>query len=326
VPTKVSPEKSLGGKKGLQQLDQYAEENGISLYPDVSLLKLFAQNSWTYRPAKAAVRSLNRTPSAIYPYDPALGMFDQTAEPYHLLDPQVVPTVVDRFIDDYGKLSLSGLSLADLGDTLYGNYRKGSQIDRTQTAQVIVDQTQKMAEALPSTDFMVNGGNAYLFPYADHIVNAPMSDSGFNLTDESVPFYQLVLHGYVDYAGAPFNLEQNTDIREYVLKNIEYGANLHFSWIFEDNALVKETDFNHLYSVHYKTWLDDAVAAYHEVNEVLRDVGSAEMRKHEVLMHDVRKVEYEGGKTIIVNYNDYDVQVDGVTIKARDYYVGGEGA
>jgi len=326
LPTKLTPEKLLGGKKGLQQLENYTEENGIRLYPDVSLLKLFSQSSLTYSPAKAAVRNLNRTPAAIHPFDPALGTRDQAAEPYHLLAPQVVPTVVDRFLNDYSKLSLSGLSLEDLGDTLYGNYRKGSQVDRTQAVRVVVNQAQKIDEKLSSTDLMVNGGNAYLFPYAEHIVNAPMSDSGFNITDEAVPFYQMILHGYAHYSGAPFNLKQDSDIRDYVLKNIEYGSNLHFTWIFGDNSLVKETEYNDLYSVHYKTWLEEAVAAYHEVNDALKGVMGLNMTKHEVLAFNVRMTQYEDGTKIIVNYNSYDVQVEGVTIKARDYYVGGVGA
>lgn len=323
LPTKVTPEKSLGGKKGLQQLEQYAVANGISIYPNVSLLKLYPQSSLTYSPAKAAVRNLNRTPSAIHPYDPALGTLDQAGEPYHLLAPQVVPSVIDRFLDDYSKLSLSGLGLEDLGDTLYGNYRKGSQVDRTQAVRVVVEQAQKIDEALPGVGLMVNGGNAYLFPYADHIVNVPMSDSGFNITDEAVPFYQMLLHGYTNYAGASFNLHQSSDIREYVLKSIEYGSNLHFTWIFEDNSLVKETDYNYLYSVNYKTWLEDAAAAYHEVNDVLKHVAGKNMMQHEILAHNVRKMEYEDGTSIIVNYNSYDVQIDGTAIKARNYYVGG---
>src|SRR5690606_18276839 len=50
LPTKVKPEKSLGGKKGLQQLEQYAQTQGISIYPDVSFLKLHPQSSLTYSP------------------------------------------------------------------------------------------------------------------------------------------------------------------------------------------------------------------------------------------------------------------------------------
>lgn len=80
---------------------------------------------------------------------------------------------------------------------------------------------------------MVSGGNAYLFPYARHIVQAPMSDSGFHITDESVPFYQIVLHGYVDYAGMPYNLAQEVELREYVLQCLEYGSNVYFTWIYQ---------------------------------------------------------------------------------------------
>lgn len=92
------------------------------------------------------------------------------------------------------------------------------------------------------------------------------------------------------------------------------------------NSLVKDTSYNHLNSVHYKTWIEEAAAAYLEVNEVLRDVSDSRIVSHEILAHDVRRTEYDGGKVVMVNYNPYDVTIEGITIKARDYYVGGEGA
>ena len=68
-----------------------------------------------------------------------------------------------------------------------------------ETAKLIVtDQLQKLHEAYPDT--MVSGANAYSWAYASHVIDAPTSSSGFGLADAKV-LYQMVIHGYLDYAG-----------------------------------------------------------------------------------------------------------------------------
>ena len=59
---------------------------------------------------------------------------------------------------------------------------------------------------------LITGGNAYALPYADQIVNVPMESSHFNIVDETVPFYQMVIHGSIDYAGSPINLHDEQDM------------------------------------------------------------------------------------------------------------------
>ncbi|WP_339222138.1 DUF5696 domain-containing protein [Paenibacillus sp. FSL W7-1332] len=326
VPTQVSPEKVLGGKRGLRELNDFSQENGVALYPHVSMTALYPFHSLTYTPTKAAVRHLNRNVAGLYPYDPATGDYDREGDPQYMLAPQLLPGMMNRLLQSYSPYELKGISLGGLGDKLYSNFRRGQFIDRTQTETIFAEQTSEIRTRLPEAELMVSGGNAYLFPYARHIVQAPMSDSGFHITDESVPFYQIVLHGYVDYAGMPYNLAQEVELREYVLQCLEYGSNVYFTWIYQKNSLVKDTSYNHLNSVHYKTWIEEAAAAYLEVNEVLRDVSDSRIVSHEILAHDVRRTEYDGGKVVMVNYNPYDVTIEGITIKARDYYVGGEGA
>ena len=53
---------------------------------------------------------------------------------------------------------------------------------------------------------MVSGGNSYSLPYADDIINAPDTQSDFYIIDAQVPFYQMIIHGYINYTGASLNL------------------------------------------------------------------------------------------------------------------------
>ena len=59
----------------------------------------------------------------------------------------------------------------------------------------------------------------------------------------------------MDYAGECLNMSD--DYNTTFLKSIESGAGLHFKWIYEDNSILKETDYDDMYSVNYEYWLDD---------------------------------------------------------------------
>ncbi|TLS50872.1 hypothetical protein FE782_17645 [Paenibacillus antri] len=326
VPTDVAPDRALGGRKGLLELIAYGRNEGVELYPDVAFAKLYPQRSLTYSPAKAGVRHLNRRTADLYPLDPALGRASPEAAPTYLLTPGAVPGVADRFLDSYEAYGVPGLSVRDLGELLYSDFRVDRHVDRAQSEAISTAQLGKLKDALPGSGaLMVDGGNAYAFAAADHIVNAPMGGSGFNMTDESVPFYHIVLRGYVDYAGAPMNLTGGADVTEAKLRSLEYGANAYFKWIFESNDQVKDTAYNGLYSVHYRTWLDRAAEVYRELNEALGDVADERIVDHRMVRPGVYRTEYEGGKAIYVNYTAEAVQVDGIAVGARDYAAGGEG-
>ena len=45
----------------------------------------------------------------------------------------------------------------------------------------------------------VTGGSSYVLPYASRLSDIPDKDSRYFVNDESVPFFQMVVHGYIDY-------------------------------------------------------------------------------------------------------------------------------
>ena len=171
---------------------------------------------------------------------------------------------------------------------------------------------------------MADGGNAYALPYLTDLTNAPLSNSGYKLEDESVPFYQMVIRGFIDYTGTPYNLSTYTSRKQYVLKCLEYGSNVYFKWIYGPNYLVKDTEYDYMYSVNVEQWIDQAKDIYHEVNGVLKKVHNKRISNHEKVSEGVYKTTYENGVYVIVNYNRSEVTLDdGMTIEAEGYRTGG---
>ncbi|WP_160308952.1 DUF5696 domain-containing protein [Paenibacillus sp. DMB20] len=237
------------------------------------------------------------------------------------MSPVRLPAVIDGFVADAKPLGIRGLSLRDLGDVLYSDFDDQKPVNREQSRIIAEWQFAELAEAFP--DLMVSGGNAYSLPYAKTIVNAPASANGFNIEDETVPFYQLVLHGYADIAGKPFNQADDQFSRANILKAIETGTNVYYRWTAKLPPELSSSEGRLFYANHYADWFDEAVKAFEEVNEVLRPVRHLTIDKHERLAEGVYRTVYEDGTAIIVNYNDKPVTMKDITVEAESYWIGG---
>ena len=321
LPNSVSVDKKLGGAKGLNELKAYAGGNGVSLFPDAAFLEVAPQADG-FKRSKQASRFITGKLAQIYPYRASDFRQDNDEEPGYVLSPKSLPKVVEGFMSDYAKLGLSGLSLRDLGGKLNSDFNRSEVIDREEAKEIAIGQLKALSGS--AEELLIEGGNGYAVPYARHIVNAPMSSSGFNITDESVPFFQLVYHGYAQYAGGAWNMAGDQNSKISFLKALETGSALHYIWFYADSSAIKMTDFDYLYSADYRRWIEEAALSYGELNAALHDVQSQTIADHRMLAEGVYQTTFEEGKTIIVNYNDFAANVNGVTVGAMDYWVGGE--
>ena len=321
-PHKVSVERSLGGRSGLAELAAVLEAQGGRLYPDAAFQHVY-HNTLGFSPPRDASRFVTREVALRYPYNPSFNVMDMRLGEYYLLSPVALPRLVDGFADGYGKLGLDGAALRDLGDLLHSDGRRKRVVYREEAKHVVAAQLGKLADAFPQ--LMLTGGNAYALPYARQLIDAPMETSGFNIADEQVPFFQMVIHGYIDYAGGAVNVGDEQNVRTQTLRMLELGAAPRFVWMNEPSSALKSTKFHHLYSAHYRDWLDEAVAMYSEVNAALADVRTERIIEHIIHRSGVKETKYENGKSIIVNYSSEPVTVNGVRVEASDYAVVGGG-
>ena len=181
---------------------------------------------------------------------------------------------------------------------------------------------EKLAEG-SGGNLLGSNANVYAWKHLSDVKDVPLDSNRTQLIDEVVPFYEMVLHGYRDYTGEPVNL--SSDVNTMILKSIEAGAGISFEWIYGDNSLLKNTEFDSLYSVNFQDWKETAIRSWFRVNEALGDLRSFRIIGHEKPEAGVSCTVYEDGTRIIVNYNKYEVQYEGNTVKAQDFLVIKEG-
>lgn len=326
VVDKVKVPLKLGGKSGLEDLSQKVAENGGSFYADTAFQKV------TYISSRYS--STNET-SRYYGtgYVVELGLVNPAnmrktsglgyaENHYFLVSPKFLVRYVDKFSRKAARLDIDGISLRDLGNEVHSDKRRTNVIDREMALDVVDGQLQKISETT-GKKILLNDANDYAFSYADDIINAPLTDNDYYIVDERIPFYEMLIHGCIDYSGTVINLSDTYDRADVTLSLIENGASPHFMFSAEDASEIKYTGLNRFYATTYSNWKEDAISIYQEVNEALKPVSGAIMKDHEILSENVRAVTYDNGVVIYVNTGTEDETVNGITVPARSYIRGG---
>lgn len=325
VANRVYPIWKLGGRSGLESLNDTVEANGGDFYADVAFQEVsfisrryqYSFETSRYYGAGYVAYFGQVNPSSLRQTS-SLGYQENM---YNILSPRFLPRYVGYFANKMQGYNVEGISLRDLGDTLASDRRRTAVINREEALDVVISQF----EVLEGTgkNIMVDGGNGYSLAYADDIINAPIQDNNYYIIDQDIPFYEMVIHGYIDYCGTQLNADSTADYQKDILSLIEYGAAPHYIFTHENATEMKYTALNRYYSTTYDNWKEEAEVTYNQVNEALSQVSGALMIGHEEPADGVRKVTYDNGVIIYVNYNNSDVTVDGITVPAKDYEIGG---
>jgi len=278
-PAKLKWVKNLGGEKGLQKLLNYADKSDFNVYPEFDLAYVKTTDWFDgVSDKRDLVKSIDDRYMSKKEYDAAM----QTFESDFAL--AVSPSVYSYFLGKINKevkglKNMDSISVSTLGTELNSDFDEDDPYNREDSKAFTVEALQSLSKKY---NVMVDGGNAYTLQYADHLINVPTESSNFLRASASVPFYAMVLHGYVNYTGSAINMEG--DLQYAILKSIENGASLYFTLCYDNTSSLKGSDeYNRYYSVSYEDWKDELVAYYTEVNEALGDLQTTAIVDHRLV-------------------------------------------
>ena len=301
VPTKIKWEKSVGGKKDMIELLEKAQainegEGNLTLYPEFELL--YVLNTAAFDGVRFK-RDIIRTIDNRYASQKEYSATYQTWISYYRL--ALSPAYIDNFYtkmlkayDPYLEYGAMGISLSTMGTDLNSDFDEDEPYNREDNKGFIKEALNAISSKEGMAGIMTDGGNAYTYQYIDHMLNVALDSSRFMKSSNAIPFVGMVLHGYVQFAGSPLNMEG--DINYAMLKSIENGASLYFVLSYRNTSYLKEfEDLSQYYSVNYAIWKEDVVKYYNELNSVMKDVQTSLIINHEFMsgtrVMDVSEIE-----------------------------------
>lgn len=294
----------LGGTDKLSELYEYVSSQKMSLFLDINLLSSASGFSGS------SATSIQKRTASFAPENALVKFMDEAVGERQLRSLKKLKNIVASVLSDTRYYTFSGYCLNDAGSVLYSDFSSDGML-RDEAAEAI---NSAIAPLSTGHSVMAVRGNFYMLKNVDSVINIPLgtsvAQSGAYL---AVPFVQLVLHGITDYAGEPINTGIN--LRETLLKNIEYGACPHFEWNYESVINRTEND-----SFYYDNTINAAAEFYTEANEALNDLRDARITDHYEVEDGIFCTEYDTGARIYVNYTNTDFSILGVVIEARNFF------
>lgn len=308
----------LGSSKDLKKMINSAKEQGVNVYLDgITNYEYDSDLTDGFFSYTDAARFVSKERAELYEYSVVTYGVRETQDSHYLLKGNLIYQMAQNLADSAAKYQ-AGVSFADYGYELSSDFYKKAPLSRH---QAMLQQSEQLKDIKDSgTNIMINYGNDYAAVYADMITNMDLNGSEYTIIDKYIPFYQIALHGYVNYTGEPLNLTQN--VEDELLKSAEYGAGLSFTFMKETAFTLQNTLYTQYFGADYDAWHDKAVEIYTRYNEAMGHTFNQKMADHEFITNTLTCTTYEDGTKVYVNYSYSDTATPtGEKVPARDYAV-----
>lgn len=286
MPYNLKWEKAVSKDTSMQELLDYAaklESGNLGIFPDFDFSYVNETGMFDgLSLRKHVVKTIDDRYSSKREYSPTMQKY---VGYYQLaISPAYLSHFYEKFMKKYHKLdNVTGISVGTLGTALNSDFDDDEPYNREDSRTFVKRALEYIAgSGDQALDVMVDGGNVYTWKYVRHILNAPLDSSRYIRSSYSVPFLGVVLHGYMNFAGTPLNMEG--DVEYAKLKAIENGASPYFILSYKNTEILKDYyQLSHYYSIRYDIWQEDVVELYNELNSVLKDVQSKPIVAHSFL-------------------------------------------
>ncbi len=303
-PQRLKINKSVGGKDGYKALLKYAEKNedkGMEVFLSVDLMYNYHPGKFgTPSQKKTLARSMDNRYASRQVYDTVYqGYFSRYSM---VVSADKLEQLFNKFNKNLSKFKVDALALDYMASELSSNFNKEHLLDRESAKDSVAEALNTISTKYES--IMSTGGNAYALKYVDYLLGAPIESSRYLAASRTVPFYGMVMHGYVQYAGGAFN-EVGTPEYE-LLRAIESGASMYYILSYRNTDLIKEDfDLNKHYSVNYEIWKEDLIKYYNILDYAIGDLQTYMISDHKFLAGERIVSAEENAKNLAILEAEY---------------------
>lgn len=302
-PEKPSPSKKLGGNKEFRKFLSYLSENNIPFYGAADFVNLYKQD---IKHLKELTVNHAMNHSAVKVPDYRLSTFTDEKNsadsyPYYILQPDVTAEGYRKFISALDKKYSDfeiGLSPDTIGNEVSSDFDIKKGMSRSMAAETFRTLLEESSE---NRKLMLSQPNDYALAFTSYACDLPVSSSMYDIENYSVPFYQMVLKGYIPFSNLPQN--RNTIRKNYVLSLLETGADPSYLLIAEHSDYIRDSRMQWFVNINKDDFFEDSIEVYEEVIDILDSVKGETITDYSTDGKISRTV-FSNGITIEVNYTD----------------------
>ncbi|WP_162146776.1 DUF5696 domain-containing protein [Acholeplasma granularum] len=293
---KTDYNKNIATRKQLSNLISELKNEDIDLFLEFTTLYAYTKNNLNLD--KDVTESIFHNPIYRYPYSPATSLADKTKTISYIQNTSATDRVISNILKTTNSLGTSNIALTDFGSQLASNLNKKNTMFRYD----VISNQQATIQRLAEHNIQLRNPNLYALIYSDQILDLNMKGTMHAIVDYDIPFVPLILNGYFNYAGESVNIDDSKNVKWHMLKAIETGANIQFTFTNDETTKLIKTEYNYLISTYYNYWLNDVKNIYDTLEGL--NIFNKEIINHRVLnpQGSLVEVTYEGNLKIQINY------------------------
>jgi len=304
LPTRdFSPARTLGGQRGLNQLQRTVEELNGELILVVNPLDIYVDAN-SFESLNGMRRVTGRTAEF------SGGSMRVTSPPRTL-------ELSERVASELGRRGFVA-DIIRMPNFLSAYSEGGEYFCRADSAELFRQGAAAFghhheAPAL-TTPF------AYLWRYARALTLMPSTGSGYLFTYRHVPFLSIATSGMIPVYFEHVNFQANQ--RRFFLNLVETGARPTFQITAEDAELLRFTYRNDIYSSMFYLYEEMIIQFHRELTALHERIDGASIVRRYADGHSVR-IQWSNGLWVYLNYGAVEAVINGVSIAPMSYVIGG---
>lgn len=295
ISSGVNYSNKLGGKNAFTELNEYVSSQGYTLYPSIDIME-YTRSGYGYSFTLNSSKRITNAYATQTAFNLAYSYPDTDVKPtWTILSPYYWPDLFNKILKSWQDEGLTTISLTQATSLLYSDFSRvnfdgESQFVREDSIELLIDGYEKFISA--GISIIAQECNAYALPYVSAITDVPMYSSNYDLFDYDVPFYQMVIHGYIPYSSKALNGSSNED--ELLLYSLLGGAGAHYEMMYNSPKDFEDSDYDGYFYASYDGWISDAAENYAFLNENISSLSDK----------TITKFTTDGAKKYTVTYSD----------------------
>ena len=299
----LKPAEEIGGYKGIDELTEYFNKKNNIISLTVNLTIFNSKDLPRLIRNNATAKALNKI---------SVNILDQS-----YLNPFFAYKTSTADLKAFDKFGNNAVTYKDLSNNLYYDYNVNGTAARAQTSAVF---NKIISDGKKKVNYSVQtNATALYLSQTDWNIGMDNESAGYLFTDREVPFYQMVIHGYIPYTSSPLN--EASDIETAKLKRFEYGEIPFYRLTRELPSEIKLWYNTGLYSPHISKWFSEIVDDYKSYITVYGTLWNKEIISHDEIAENVYCVCYDNGLEVIVNFSETDYKYKEKTIPKQSSLV-----
>ncbi len=307
---------TLGGKNKWKELRSYCDASGVMLVPSFDLME-YERSGNGYTKTGASAIAVTKAYATQSVYELAFGTPHDTRSSWYILSPAFYERVYGEVVSSCQREGMSAISVADGTNKLYSDFT--SNASRSTSRQQAVNNLVKGYEMINQSGmtFVSAAANDYALPYVDYLKDVPLYSSNFDVYDYDIPFYEIVIHGYIPYTTKAKNASSSAD--EMFVYSVATGTPLHYEVMYEDPNEFTDCSYDELFYTYYKGWLQDISAEYKFMQQYVLPLTDETIEDFKILNENVYQTTFSDGTVIEANISTLQMWINDTEVKLSDF-------